>query len=108
MGSSLCLRNPLEADQSPASRVPQEDRKKQILMQYESNEKSVLSGLMKGFAEIRGRPAIVEVPSGSGRVLMFATNPCYRWQNLGEFNMLANAILHFNDVPKAAVSSTAE
>ena len=25
-----------------------------------------------------------------------------RQQNLGEFNMLANAILHFNDFPKAA------
>jgi hypothetical protein len=23
----------------------------------------------------------------------------YRWQNLGEFNMLANAILNFNDLP---------
>jgi hypothetical protein len=27
-------------------------------------------------------------------VLLFATNPCYRWQNLGEFNMLFNALLH--------------
>ena len=35
-------------------------------------------------------------------MLLFATNPCYRWQNLGEFNMLANAILHFKDFPKAA------
>jgi hypothetical protein len=63
---------------------------------------------MKGVAEIRDRPAIVDVPEGRGRVLMFATNPCYRWQNLGEFNMLANAILHFNDVPKSAPSATAE
>ena len=31
---------------------------------------------------------------------LFATNPAYRWQNLGEFNMLANAILNFNDFPK--------
>jgi hypothetical protein len=63
---------------------------------------------MKGVAEIRDRPAIVDVPAGRGRVLMFATNPCYRWQNLGEFNMLANAILHFNDVPKSEPSATAE
>jgi hypothetical protein len=38
----------------------------------------------------------------------FATNPCYRWQNLGEFNMLVNGILHFNDFPKAAGASGAE
>ncbi len=30
---------------------------------------------------------------------MFATNPCYRWQNHGEFGMLFNAILHWNDRP---------
>jgi len=34
-------------------------------------------------------------------VLIFSTNPGYRWQNLGEFNMLANAILHFNDFHQA-------
>ena len=31
--------------------------------------------------------------------MMFATNPCYRWQNHGEFGMLFNAILHWNDRP---------
>jgi hypothetical protein len=59
---------------------------------------------MKGAAETRNRPAIVDVPAGSGHVILFATNPCYRWQNLGEFNMLANSILHFNDFPKAVAS----
>ena len=27
--------------------------------------------------------------------MMFATNPCYRWQNFGEFRMLFNAILNY-------------
>jgi hypothetical protein len=62
---------------------------------------------MKGVAETRDRPAIVDVPVGQGRVLLFATNPCYRWQNLGEFNMLANSILHFNDFPKPTASAAA-
>ena len=39
---------------------------------------------------------------------MFATNPAYRWQNLGEFNMLANSILHFNDYPKPAPAQAVE
>jgi hypothetical protein len=37
-------------------------------------------------------------------VLIFSTNPAYRWQNLGEFNMLANSILNFNDLPKAVAA----
>jgi len=99
---------PVRYANGPLLRVPQDDRKKEVLMRFPGTEKSVLSGLMRGVAEIRDRPAIVDVPSGRGRVLMFSTNPCYRWQNLGEFNMLANAILHFNDVPKSSSSATAE
>jgi hypothetical protein len=99
---------PVRYANGPLLRVPQDDRKKEVLMRFPGTDKSVLSGLMRGVAETRNRPAIVNVPSGRGRVLMFATNPCYRWQNLGEFNMLANAILNYNDEPKVSSSATAE
>ena len=99
---------PVRYANGPLLRVPVDDRKKEILMRFSGTDRSVLSGLMRGVAETRDRPAIVDVPSGRGRVLMFATNPCYRWQNLGEFNMLANAILNYNDTPKASSSATAE
>ncbi|HLK63891.1 MAG TPA: M14 family zinc carboxypeptidase [Bryobacteraceae bacterium] len=85
----------------PLLRVPAEQRG-QILMQFPGTDKSVLSGLMRGVAETRNRPAVVDVPVGQGHVVLFATNPCYRWQNLGEFTMLANSILHFNDYPAPA------
>jgi hypothetical protein len=42
---------------------------------------------------------VVESPVGQGRLLLFATNPCYRWQNHGEFPMLFNAVMHWNDRP---------
>ena len=84
----------------PLLRVPAEETRKSVLMRYPGNDSSILSGLMRGVAETRGRPAILDEPVGQGRVVIFSTNPVYRWQNLGEFNMLANAILHFNDFPK--------
>ncbi len=74
------------------------DRDRQTLMRFRGTEAAILSGLMKGAAETRNRPAIAEIQSGKGRVLMFATNPCFRYQTLGEFNMLFNAVLHYNDV----------
>ena len=46
----------------------------------------------------RRPPAILDVPVGKGRVLLYATNPCYRWQNHGEFNTLFGAILAWNDL----------
>ncbi len=84
----------------PLLRVPTGEARKSVLMRYPGNDSSILSGLMRGVGETRGRPAILDEPVGQGRVVIFSTNPAYRWQNLGEFNMLANAILHFNDFPK--------
>jgi zinc carboxypeptidase len=69
-----------------------------VLMRYPGGDDHVLSGLMRGAAEIRNRAAIVDQASGKGRVILFAGNPCYRWQNFGEFNMLFNTVLNFNDI----------
>jgi hypothetical protein len=99
---------PVRYANGPLLLVPEEERNQWVLMQFPGTDQSVLSGLMKGVAEIKGRPAIADVPTGRGRVVLFATNPCYRWQNLGEFNMLANAILHFKDFPKAAGKTVAK
>ena len=70
---------------------------------FPGGDESVLSGLMRGAQEIRGQAAVIDAPEGKGHVVLFATNPAYRWQNLGEFNMLANAILNFNDFPAPPV-----
>ena len=77
-------------------------------MRYPGGDEHVLSGLMRGANEIRNRPAIVDQASGKGRVILFAGNPCYRWQNFGEFNMLFNTVLNFNDIktPAPATATT--
>jgi hypothetical protein len=93
---------PVRWANGPLLTVPQADREQQILMRFPGGDQSVLSGLMKGANEIRNRPAILDVPVGEGRVVMFATNPCYRWQNLGEFRMLFNAVLNFDDLKSAS------
>ena len=81
----------------PLLAVPESDREQQVLMRFPGGDQNVMSGLMKGANEIRNRPAILDVPVGQGQVLMFATNPCYRWQNYGEFRMLFNSVLNYND-----------
>jgi hypothetical protein len=90
---------PVRWANGPLLRVGTDDRRT-VLMTFPGQDKSVLSGLMRGVAETRGRPAVIDMPVGTGHVVLFATNPCYRWQNLGEFGMLGNSILHFNDYPK--------
>ncbi|MBZ5603020.1 MAG: hypothetical protein LAO79_11995 [Acidobacteriia bacterium] len=98
---------PVRWANGPLLTVPERDREQQVLMRFPGGDASVLSGLMRGANEIRGRPAIVDVPVGDGQVVMFATNPCYRWQNFGEFNMLFNTVMHYNDLkPKTPASSS--
>lgn len=96
---------PVRYANGPLLNVPEVNRAQQVLMRLPGGDKAVLSGLMRGANEITNRPAIVDVPVGQGRVLLFATNPCYRWQNHGEFGMLFNSILHYNDF-KIAVQPT--
>ena len=88
---------PVRWANGPLLTVPRTDRQ-QILMQFAGGDTNVLSGLMRGANEIRNRPAIVDVPVGQGFVVMFATNPCYRWQNFGEFRMLFNVLLNYNKI----------
>jgi hypothetical protein len=79
-----------------------------VLARYVGGSEAVLSGLMRGADEIRQRPFAIDVPggyTGKGRVVLFANNPIYRWQNHGEFNMVFNTILNWNDMAAAATTS---
>ena len=80
-------------------RVGSADQNK-VLARFVGGDAAVLSGLMVGGDAIAGRAFAVDVPgahNGKGRVVMFAGNPVYRWQNHGEFNMVFNAIINWND-----------
>jgi hypothetical protein len=86
---------PVRYANGPLLDVPRRFRDDWVLMTFRDE---VLSGHFRGAEQIDGRPAVVDVPRGDGRVVLFATNPCYRWQNHGEFGMLFNTILHHNDL----------
>jgi hypothetical protein len=71
-----------------------------ILARYVGGDDAVISGLMAGGENLAQRPLAVDVPgasNGKGRVLLFANNPIYRWQNHGEFNLVFNSIINWND-----------
>jgi hypothetical protein len=80
-----------------------------VLARYVGGDAAVISGLMVGADSLRNRPFVVDVPNaykGHGRVIMFSNNPIYRWQNHGEFNMVFNSVMNWNDVvepPKPVV-----
>lgn len=75
-----------------------------VVARYVGGDKAVLSGLMTGADSLKGRPFAVDIPNanrGRGRVILFANNPIYRWQNHGEFNMVFNSLINWNDTGAA-------
>jgi hypothetical protein len=48
---------------------------------------------------VDGKPAIIDLPTGRGRVVIFNFNPLHRYLNHSDFRFLYNAILNWNDLP---------
>lgn len=72
--------------------------KGRVMMEFPGEKAGVLSGFMRGADQVKDRAAILNIPQGNGRILMFATNPVWRWQNLGEFRMLYNALINWKQL----------
>jgi hypothetical protein len=85
--------------------MSEEMDKHEVLMRFPGGEKSVLSGLFNGADDIKGRAAIVVTPDGKGEVVLFATNPVWRWQNVGEFRMIFNTLMNFKNLAPASEAS---
>jgi hypothetical protein len=65
----------------------------------EKAEPIVVSGGIKGASEIEGKPAILDIPTGRGRVIAFDFDPIHRYLTLSDFRLVWNAILNWNDLP---------
>lgn len=66
----------------------------QVIARYPAREEDILlSGYLQGGNAIAGKAAAVEVPLGSGSVVMFGYRVQYRGQSYGTFKMLFNALL---------------
>ena len=97
-GPLLQVGPPADAPAAPNS----SPYKPQVIARFVGGDAGVLSGVMRGSDQIRNRPMIVDAPSGKGHVLLFATNPIYRWQTFGEYEMVFNALMFWNDFPAEA------
>ena len=58
-----------------------------------------LSGSVPDPSALERKPALLDVPVGKGRVLLFTWNPLHRYQNHHDFTFLTNALLFHDDFP---------
>ena len=69
-----------------------------VILRYADNKDLLISGLLEGGDEIAQHPAVVDVPSGNGHVILFSINPVYRGETRGTYALVLNAILNFDSL----------
>ncbi|HEX6306530.1 MAG TPA: hypothetical protein VFZ69_00005, partial [Longimicrobiales bacterium] len=68
-------------------------------------EDLLISGGLTNGAELAHAPALVDVPLGSGHVVMFSFNPFWRSQTLGSYSLVFNALLHHGNLDAGRITA---
>jgi hypothetical protein len=82
-----------------AGAAPDAEAEPESEAREERDETLVLSGGMTGERELEGRPAILDIPVGQGRVVAFGFDPIHRSLARSDFRLVWNALLNWNDLP---------
>jgi hypothetical protein len=69
-----------------------------VIFRYADSKELLVSGLVEGGDEIAQHPAVVDVPTGSGHVVLFSINPVYRGETRGTYSLVLNTILNFDSL----------
>jgi len=69
-----------------------------VIFRYADSKDLLISGLVEGGDEIAQHPAVVDVPTGNGHVVLFSINPVYRGETLGTYSLVLNTILNFDSL----------
>jgi len=70
---------------------PAQDSAVRIVASY-GKDPVLMSGWLQGEEYLAGRPALVDVPLGKGRVVLFGFRPQYRGQSLATYPLFFNAL----------------
>jgi hypothetical protein len=76
------------------------------VLRFASDPKTLLiSGGLTNGAELAHAPALVDVPLGSGHIVMFSFNPFWRSETLGSYALVFNALLHHGSLGAGAAAA---
>ncbi len=97
-----------------SSELPPPSLYPRVVLRFSDEKNLWISGMLAGGSELAGAPAIVDVPSGRGHIVLFANNPMWRQETQGSFMFVLNAALNFDHLdagrkpPAAAATQPAK
>ncbi|MBC7931544.1 MAG: hypothetical protein H7Z38_13360 [Rubrivivax sp.] len=77
--------------------IPPAERPR-VILRYADTKDLFVSGLLDNGGEIAQHAAVVDVPVGSGHVILFSNNPVWRGETHGSYFLVFNAILNFDSL----------
>jgi hypothetical protein len=92
--------NPLLTDEQLHNnfRVIPPANRARVIFRYADSKELLISGLVEGGDEIAQHAAVIDVPTGSGHVILFSINPVYRGETRGTYSLVLNTILNFDNL----------
>jgi len=92
--------NPIPTDEQLHNnlRVIPPANRARVIFRYADSRELLVSGLVEGGDEIAQHPAVVDVPTGNGHVVLFSINPVYRGETRGTYSLVLNTILNFDSL----------
>jgi hypothetical protein len=84
------LRNPLNI-------IPP-DQRPRVALRYADQRDLFVSGLMDGGQDLAQRPVVVDTPLEKGHVVLFANNPVYRGETVGNYFLVFNTLLNWDSL----------
>jgi hypothetical protein len=69
-----------------------------VILRYADSKDLLISGLVENGNEIAQHPAVLDVPSGSGHVVLFSINPVYRGETESTYSLVLNTLLNFDSL----------
>jgi hypothetical protein len=67
-----------------------------VVLRYGDSKDLLVSGLLENGKQIAQHPAVVDVPTGKGHIVLFSNNPIWRGETRGTYFLVFNAILNFD------------
>ena len=69
-----------------------------VILRYADSKDLLISGLVEGGNDIAQHPAVIDVPNGSGHVILFSIEPIYRGETENTYSLVLNTLLNFDSL----------
>ena len=89
---------PTDEQRTNNPRVIPPAQRARVILRYADSKDLLISGLVENGNEIAQHPAVVDVPSGAGHVVLFSINPIYRGETENTYSLVLNTLMNFDSL----------